>query len=594
MAMMWRRGAGRSDRTRGKIASLVRALSAFALLGLLWPSIPGQADEAGPPLKARHMRGGENVVGWQTQEAGAAIGQLKVTKNKSRTVKLGHPFSSIQVGNPALLDVLPISDREMYLQGKAIGTTNVSLFDDKSNLISIIDVEVAVDTSILQEQIRSSGPDSRAIRVGSASGKVILAGLAGTAVAAERAVQLARSYATDPSCSSQGQQNLQVVTGNAAGGAVASAAAADNCIINAMTVAPAQQVMLKVRFYEATRDASRELGVNWFGANNLGNRGFNTGLGNRNVAPGGRPGINNNCVGLNSINPLCVDASGGPQPNPPNPARGAPGLPIFQTAGTLLSNSTPFGVAIAGLLNKGASVDLVLSALETKGLVRRLAEPDLVALSGDTAAFLAGGEFPVPSVQPGGAGAFPIITTDFKPFGVQLTFLPTVLADGIINLRLTPSVSELDFVNAIVVSGFTIPSLIKREARTTIELRDGQSFAIAGLLSTDNRRDVSQLPWIGSVPVLGALFGSKAYRQQETDLVVIVTPHIVAPAVPGQRLATPLDNTIPTNDVDFFLWGSMELRKSFTEYVTVGGDVQGPYGHMLRTSQGPVILSSKY
>jgi pilus assembly protein CpaC len=364
-----------------------------------------------------------------------------------------------------------------------------------------------------------------------------------------------------------------------------------------MTVAPAQQVMLKVRFYEADRTASRELGVNWFGANNLGNRGFNTGLGNANVAPRGRPGINNNCFGLNPLNllgPLCVDASGQPQPNPPSTVTGAPGLPIFQTAGTLLSGAAPFGVAIAGLLNKGSSVDLVLTALETKGLVRRLAEPDLIALSGDTAAFLAGGEFPVPTVQQGSAGAFPIISTEFKPFGVQLTFLPTVLADGIINLRLTPSVSELDFVNAVQVSGFRIPSLIKREARTTVELRDGQSFAIAGLLSVRNRRDVSQLPWIGSVPILGALFGSKLFEQQETDLVVIVTPHIVAPAVPGQRLATPLDNPIPTNDIDFFLWGSMEIRKSFTEYVSAGGEVHGPYGHMLRTSQGPVVLASRY
>ena len=193
----------------------------------------------------------------------------------------------------------------------------------------------------------------------------------------------------------------------------------------------------------------------------------------------------------------------------------------------------------------GGSLDVTLTALEKKGLVRRLAEPDLVALSGDTASFLAGGEFPVPTAQPGGAGGVPIITTEFKPFGVQLTFVPTVLADGIINLRLAPSVSELDFAQAVQISGFIIPSITKREARTTIELRDGQSFAIAGLLQSRNQRDISQLPWIGSVPVLGALFRSAAYQQEETDLVVIVTPHLVAPSVPGQRLASPLDNTCP-------------------------------------------------
>ena len=215
----------------------------------------------------------------------------------------------------------------------------------------------------------------------------------------------------------------------------------------------------------------------------------------------------------------------------------------------------------------------------------------MVALSGDTAAFLAGGEFPVPVVQPGGTGGVPVITVDYKPFGVQLTFVPTVLANGVINLRLAPSVSELNFAQAIQISGFTVPSLTKREARTTIELRDGQSFAIAGLLlSTITERDIQQLPWIGSVPVLGALFRSASYRQQETDLVVIVTPHLVAPSVPGQRLASPLDNYIPTNDVDFFLMGEMEQKKKFRDYITSGGDIQGPYGHMIRS--GPALPAS--
>jgi pilus assembly protein CpaC len=258
---------------------------------------------------------------------------------------------------------------------------------------------------------------------------------------------------------------------------------------------------------------------------------------------------------------------------------------VFQAVGTLLSGSAPFGVALANLVNNGTSIDVLLSALEQKGLVRSLAEPDLVALSGDTAAFLAGGEFPVPIIQPGSAGGNQsTVTIQFKPFGVQLTFSPTVLADGIINLRLAPSVSELDFTNAVTIGGTQIPSLIKREARTTIELRDGQSFAIAGLLSSDNRRNISQLPWVGSVPVLGSLFRSNSYQKNETDLVVIVTPHLVVPAQPGQHIATPLDKTVPSNDVDFFLLGEMEKRKTYTDYVTKGGDLQGPYGYILPVS----------
>ena len=277
---------------------------------------------------------------------------------------------------------------------------------------------------------------------------------------------------------------------------------------------------------------------------------------------------------------------------PGSPAgSGAPGLPIFNTAATLLSRcAAPFGVALASLATKGGSLDVTLTALETKGLIRRLAEPDLVALSGDTASFLAGGEFPVPSAQPGSTGGVPVITVDYKPFGVQLTFVPTVLANGIINLRLAPSVSELNFAQAIQISGFTVPSLTKREARTTIELRDGQSFAIAGLLQTETSATSSSFPGSDRCRSSARCSAAPHTRQQETDLVVIVTPHLVAPGVPGQRLASPLDNYIPTNDVDFFLMGEMEQRKEFRDYITSGGDIQGPYGHIIRS--GPALPAS--
>ena len=476
----------------------------------------------------------------QNEESGA-VRHIVVTVNKSRTLRIEKPFASAVVGSPDIVDALPMSDRTLYIQGKKVGTTNVSVFDPSQQLIGVIDVEVTLDTGNLQEKIRAS-TGSGGIRVGSSNGQIVLSGVAGNAVAAERAVQVAKSLVAE-------------------GGT----------IVNAMSVAPAQQVMLKVRFLEVERTASRELGVNWFGANNGGNRGFATGLGGV-TQPGGRPAVTG------------VDASGNPVPAPGSPAgSGAIGLPIFtQAAGTLLSGATPFGVAVANLASKGATLDVVLTALETKGLVRRLAEPDLIALSGYTASFLAGGEYPVPVCQAaatiGGACA---VTIQYQPFGVQLSFNPTVLENGIINLRLAPSVSELNFAQAVTINGFNIPSINKREARTTVELRDGQSFSIAGLLQTDNRRNVAQLPWIGSVPVLGTLFSSKSFVAQDTDLVVIITPHLVAPAVPGQRLATPLDNAMPSNDVDYFLMGQMEQRKAFRDYLTSGGNIQGPYGHII-------------
>jgi len=482
----------------------------------------------------------------QTEE-GAGVRHLVVTLNKSRTLRFDQPFSSAVVGAPEIVDALPMSDRALYIQGKKVGTTNVSVFDQGMRLIGVVDVEVTPDVGNLQEKIRGSS-GSRGIRVSSSNGQIVLSGVAGNAVAAERAAAVARSMVPE-------------------GGS----------IVNAMTVAPAQQVMLKVRFLEVARSASRELGVNWFGANNGGNRGFNTGTGGLTPSgqPRGRPAVTG------------VDASGNPVPAPGSPAgSGAIGIPLFTAAGTLLSGAAPFGVAVANLATKGGSLDVVLSALESKGLIRQLAEPELMALSGDTASFLAGGEYPVPtcqSAQTTGTGC--AITIQYQPFGVQLTFNPTVLENGIINMRLAPSVSELNFATAIVLNGFSIPSLDKREARTTVELRDGQSFSIAGLLRLENRRAMQQLPWIGSVPVLGTLFGSKSFQDTETDLVVIVTPHLVAPAVPGQRLATPDDNHIPSNDVDFFLMGQIEQRKEFRNYITSGDGIQGPYGHII--GQGP-------
>ena len=475
----------------------------------------------------------------QNEESGA-VRHIVVTVNKSRTLRIEKPFASAVVGSPDIVDALPMSDRTLYIQGKKVGTTNVSVFDQTMQLIGVIDVEVTLDTGNLQEKIRSS-TGSRGVRVGSSNGQIVLSGVAANAVAAERAVQVAKSMAAE-------------------GGT----------IVNAMTVAPAQQVMLKVRFLEVERSAAREFGVKWFGANNGGNRGFTTGIGTV-TQPGGRPAVTG------------VDASGNPVPAPGSPAgSGALGLPLFTAAGSLISGSAPFGIALANLASKGATLDVLLSALETKGLVRRLAEPDLIALSGDTASFLAGGEYPVPVCQAaatiGGACA---VTIQYQPFGVQLSFNPTVLENGIINLRLAPSVSELNFAQAVTINGFNIPSINKREARTTVELRDGQSFSIAGLLQADHRRNVAQLPWIGSVPVLGTLFSSKSFVAQDTDLVVIITPHLVAPAVPGQRLATPLDNPIPSNDVDYFLMGQMEQRKAFRDYLTSGGNIQGPYGHII-------------
>jgi pilus assembly protein CpaC len=497
------------------------------------------------PSHAQTARSPRGEGGSVIQSENAPVRFVTITLNKSRSFRIDRPFSSAIVGAPELLDALPMTDRTLYLQAKKIGTTNVSVFDQSMRLIGIFDVEVAPDTGYVEQKIRAT-TGAHGIRVSSDAGRIVLSGEAADAITADRAVSLAKSL--NP----------------------------DSTVVNSLSVASPQQVMLKVRFLEIARSAARALGVNWFAGNKGGTRGFNTGNGLNNL--GSVPCNSLNCIpGPILRQPTTgVDGQG-------NGVDGA-GLPLFRSIGALttsLAGTSPFGVALASIINSGTTLDVMISALENKGLIRNLAEPDLIALSGDTASFLAGGQFPVPAVQPGGTNGVPVITVEYKDFGVQLAFTPTVLKNGIINLRLTPSVSELDYANAVIVSGFVIPALAKREARTTIELRDGQSFAIAGMLQTNNRNDVNQLPWIGSVPVLGSLFGSKAYQQNETDLVVIVTPHLVAPAVPGQQLATPFDQKMPANDADFFLYGRMEVSKDYKSYVTRGGELQGPYGHIV-------------
>lgn len=497
----------RSYKAGGLRAALRLALAVAAGAGVMgWGKLPEKA--LAQPL---------------VEELGGAIRRVKVTRGKSRTFEVGVPFASAVVGSPDIADVLPMSDRVLYVQGKKVGTTNVTIFDKNKRVIAILDVGVTVDTRAVAGRIRAN-IDSKGITVSSSQDQLIVGGQAQNAVEAEQAVAIARAAAPE----------LQLV--------------------NLIKVASPQQVLLKVRFIEASRSAERDLGVNWFGGNDK--RGFATGLGS-----------------LTTPNPAY-------QASPDNPTSQI--LPLFNAAGTLAgSASSPFSVAIATLASKGMNIDLLVSALEQKGLVRRLAEPDLVALSGDTASFLAGGMVPVPSIQSGGSGGLPTITTVYQQYGVQLTFMPTVLANGVINLRLAPSVSQLDYANAVQISGFNIPALTNREAKTTIELRDGQSFAIAGLLQSEGSRNISQVPWIGSVPVLGALFRSSQYQQKESDLVVIVTPSLVAPAAPGQKLATPLDNRLPSNDADLFLMGQMEVPKQYSEFVSSGGDVSGPFGHSI-------------
>ena len=310
-----------------------------------------------------------------------------------------------------------------------------------------------------------------------------------------------------------------------------------DAVINSVTVEDSQQVNLEVRVLEVARNAGREVGVGWrFGKK-----------------------LTDSETGI-SI----------PDPSLGQP-RGSIGLSdLFATS------NAPFATVIANVIDAGVSVDVIIKALEDKRLARRLAEPNLTALSGETASFLAGGEVPIPVAQDDNE-----ITIEFKEYGVKLDFTPVVLDDNKINLRLSPEVSEVDPTVTIRASDIEIPAFTTRKATTVVELRDGQSFAIAGLLQSHNRKLQSQIPWLSQVPVLGALFRSSSYIKNETDLVIIVTPRLVRPTAPGEQLATPLDKNRPANDPEYFLLGQLEVTKDMVRAYEQGAGVVGPYGHML-------------
>jgi pilus assembly protein CpaC len=301
-------------------------------------------------------------------------------------------------------------------------------------------------------------------------------------------------------------------------------------VINTIRVTDSQQVLLEVRFIEANRSAGRDLGVSW----------------------AIRDGANRGAVfGVNTTSPTIAGQAARP---------------------VAAGGSAPFGTLVANVLNAGINVDVVVRALEQKNLARRLAEPNLIAMSGQTASFHAGGEFPITTVDENGRE-----NVTFKEFGVRLTFAPTVLDEGLINLVLQPEVSEINA--GVEVQGF--PTLVTRKATTTVELHDGQSFAIAGLLQTANQKTQEQLPWLGQVPVLGTLFRSSSFQKRQTELVVIVTPHIVRPSRPGEPLHTPLDKTLSSNDAEFFLLGLMEVTPDLIAGFEHGAGVEGPFGHII-------------
>jgi pilus assembly protein CpaC len=416
--------------------------------------------------------------------SGVDAGELDVPVNKSQVLRVDRPYSKALVGNPDIADIVPISSTSVYVLGKKTGTTSLTLYDRSNRLIAVVDVVVGPDVTTLKRQLSDMLPGSP-IAARMSNDSVVLEGVVPNAVVADRAVQIAETYAPGK-------------------------------VVNLLSLGSAQQVMLEVRFAEVKRSALSQIGVNWDIMSDAGKL--------SGVSGGGAS--------------LTPDANG---------------IGVLRH-GSIINS---FGIISRAFRAFGENFNVTLDALERKGVVTTLAEPTLIALSGETASFLAGGEFPVPVVQNtggGGNGGTAAFTVEWKPFGVSLAFTPTVLGDGVINMVVAPEVSSIDPTASIVINNLTIPGIQTRRAKTVIELRDGESFALAGLIRKDFQDTVRQVPLLGSLPIIGSLFRSTGFQHEQTELVIIVTPRLVR-AVPAGTLKTPTDRVGPPNEADLLLNG---------------------------------------
>ncbi|ANL49095.1 Flp pilus assembly secretion protein CpaC 2 (plasmid) [Rhizobium phaseoli] len=451
---------------------------------------------------------------------GKSVQHVTLPPNETLTLNTGQPFGDLVIGSADMIDVVPLSDKSLFVRGKKTGATNISVYGDDKSLLGVIDIRVASDFSEVSAAIRSAAPTAR-VRVFNSNDRIRLVGVVRDSIELQRVLEIAQSYSEQP-------------------------------VLNQLRVSDSQQVMLEVRIIEASRQTGRDLGIGWSGYGN------NNRIGKATTSQG-----------------ITVDDNGNLARTLLDPKGAATGM-------------LPFGQLIAKVLEiSGGHIDVVINALEQKGLVRRLAQPNLIAMSGSTASFHAGGEVPI--LKTTNNGTTVATETDYRPFGVRLTFKPVVLDDGVINLEIEPEVSELD--TSINVNGN--PGFISRAASTTVALRDGQSFALAGLLQSINAKDIQQMPGLGQIPVLGALFRSTSFQKKESDLVIVVTPHIVRPARPGEDLYSPLDQTRSSNDVELFALGVMEVDKDMLRRFRNGEGVTGPYGHRLDLNQGGKVVVTK-
>lgn len=434
----------------------------------------------------------------------------------SELIKTPAPFTRVAIANPDIADVVVLSTSEVYIFGKKLGFTSMVLWEEDKDK-TVLDVVVSLDITALKQQLFELYPNEKIDVYASETG-VVLSGTVSGPEVVEQVIRLTRTYLpkTAEGDKSQGGSGLS-----------------GSGITNLLKVGGLQQVMLEVTFAEVSRDSGRDIQVG-IGLDNMG-KDFTGNFGTGPLGVEGNGVVDNGSVKV--------------------PAGSLPAL----AAQTLLLNFA--GDTISGLAGNAANIFVkidhftaALQFLESEGLARTLAEPRLVTQTGQEASFLAGGEFPVPQVEADGE-----IEINYKPFGVALSFTPVVMSDGRISLHVVPSVSTI--ANYSQTAAGPMPILSTRNLETTVQLHDGQTLALAGLLQDNMRETVRKIPFLGDIPILGTLFRSTGYTQEKTDLLVAVTPHLVKP-VPEGTIKFPGDRIQVPNRYEFYLEGVLEGARS--------------------------------
>lgn len=411
---------------------------------------------------------------------------------RSKVVETEWAVSNISVADPDIADVQAATPQKVVIVGKKTGATDVVMWGEQGETIHAR-VRVTVDIDLLQADLERFFPTAKLNVIQRDETLVVT----GTFRRAEEIKSL------DDLLAAKGVN-----------------------YVNMTSLAGVQQVMLRVKIAEASRNAVRALGINWvhahdgfFAGNTIGGNGNNINIG----APSGAAATN---------------------------------IPFAFNNATSVSSAVSLFTGFPD-----ADLQLFLEALEDNQYLRILAEPNLVALSGEEASFLAGGEVPIPVVQGSSAGAGSTITIEYKEFGVRLQFVPKVLGDGTIRLSVAPEVSDVSNVNSVSIEGFNIPSFVTRRAHTTLEMKSGQTFAMAGLIDRNTLAQVEKVPALGSVNTLGALFRSTRYQNEETELIVLVTANLVEPISSVRRRPLPGDLHKSPNDWELYAEGRLESKE---------------------------------